>query len=283
MTVDSPNEPQWPATCTGQLNGTKVDLVQLVVVNLKNLLEKDQNEAHKLYEAAQSPGFFLLDVRDTTQYAADLQAMYAMTEKYFAQPEETKMRDFMNREFRGYKSGKYASSLEFSRDEFLQQTAILPEILQADAALVERFTLESHDITYALLSSLSDSLGLDGQDRIENRYPSSEPSPSSMKVATIPTVANMADYPDTTHTDGGLITINCLEQWGTQIELPWNKQWMSIEPKPGHCVVNVADTLQSLSGYKLHSCLHRVTQLVDGVEKRPFVGYFLRPGPGREC
>lgn len=102
MTVDSPNEPQRLATCTGQLNGNKIDIVQLAVINLKNLLDKDQNEARKLYEAAQSPGFFFLDVRDTEQYAADLEALYGMTEKYFAQPEETKMRDFRDKEFRGW-------------------------------------------------------------------------------------------------------------------------------------------------------------------------------------
>ena len=134
-----------------------------------------------------------------------------------------------------------------------------------------------------MLSSLSDSLGLEGQSRIENQYPSNEPSPSSMKMAIVPTVENMADYPDNTHTDTGLITINCLDKWGTQIELPWNKQWLSIEPKFGHGVVNISDTLQSFVGNKLHSCVHRVAQLADGVENRRYIGYFLRPGYGKAC
>ena len=73
-----------------------------MVVNLKNLLERDQDEARKLYEAAQSPGFLWIDLKDTKKYAADWRAMHAMSEKYFHQPEESKMRDYVeDEEFRG--------------------------------------------------------------------------------------------------------------------------------------------------------------------------------------
>lgn len=154
---------------------------------------------------------------------------------------------------------------------------VLPEILQADAEILERFVIESHNITYTLISSLSDSLGLDTQSSIEHQHPYNGPSYTSLLLANMPTAGKVSDYPDNQHTDYGLITLNFIEEWGMQIELPWNKQWATIVPKSGHTLVNVSNTLQSLTGNKLHSCQHRVTQFVDGVEKRSYVGYLLRP------
>ena len=102
MTTNSPSEPKWPATYATQFRGTKVDAFPLVVVNLKNLLKGDKEEARKLYEGAQSPGFFWVDLRDSRQYVDDLQAIYAMMGKYFEQPEESKLRDFIkDDEFQG--------------------------------------------------------------------------------------------------------------------------------------------------------------------------------------
>lgn len=82
---------------------TEVDIAPLEVISFKKLLEKDEQEVLKLYKAAQSPGFFHLDVRDSEQYVADLLQMYDITEKYFCEPEEVKMRDFVkDDEFRGW-------------------------------------------------------------------------------------------------------------------------------------------------------------------------------------
>ena len=134
-----------------------------------------------------------------------------------------------------------------------------------------------------MISSLSDSLGLDAQSRIEKLHPFNKPSNTSVKVEYFPSIEKMADYPDTSHTDGGLLTMNSMEYWGFQIVLPWNKQWASVEPKSGYILVNVANTLQSLTGNKLHSCAHRITQIGDGIEKRLLAAYFLRPVLGNVC
>lgn len=64
------------------------------------------------------------------------------------------------------------------------------------------------------------------------------------------------------------------------LEHPETHRWGFVEPKRECALVNVADSLQALSppgSKKLHSCRHRVTQPGDGVRKRYFVAYFMRP------
>jgi len=90
-------------TSKAVVGNIEIDIAPLVVVSLKCLFEKDEDELLKLYKAAESPGFFYLDVRDSEQYVADIQRMYAITERYFSEPEVVKMRDFVkDDEFRGW-------------------------------------------------------------------------------------------------------------------------------------------------------------------------------------
>ena len=56
------------------------------------------------------------------------------------------------------------------------------------------------------------------------------------------------------------------------------QRWAFIEPKDGCAIVNVADSLQRLSGGVLKSRLHRVGQPVKGGGDRYCVLYYLRPG-----
>lgn len=159
----------------------------------------------------------------------------------------------------------------------VQKTLVLPAILQDHANLFEQFTLFSHYIAQTMLSCLSNALKLHGAARFENSNRDSEPSDSGLKLVCEPTQETLADVTENKHTDGGTLTLLFSEQWGTQLELPETKRWAFIEPKPGHALINVADSLDRLSGGRLHSCLHRVTQPVDGFQKRLFVLYFLRP------
>ena len=54
-------------------------------------------------------------------------------------------------------------------------------------------------------------------------------------------------------------------------------RWAFVEPKDGCAIVNVADSLQRLSGGVLKSRLHRVGQPVRGGGDRYCVLYYLRP------
>lgn len=78
------------------------------------------------------------------------------------------------------------------------------------------------------------------------------------------------------HTDIGSLTLLFSEQWGLQVQRPGTEAWEFIEPRVGHAVINVGDSLRFASGDKLYSCIHRVVP-VDTPEPRYSIAYFLRP------
>lgn len=159
----------------------------------------------------------------------------------------------------------------------VQGKLVLSKPFSDHTTLLEQFSSLCHSVNWTLLSCLSDALKLDDASRFENYHSDGKPSDTSVKLIYEPTRSKLADNPDTTHTDSGTLTQLFCDEWGVMLERPETKSWAYIEPKPGCALVNVADSLQSLSGNKLHSCRHRVAQLGDGFRKRYFVSVFLRP------
>ena len=103
------------------------------------------------------------------------------------------------------------------------------------------------------------------------------PGDSGLKFISAATNTRREDHPDTTHTDGGLLTLLWCPQLSSQIQDPKTKEWLWVEPKEGCAIVNVADALQQHTDDRLHSCVHRILQPGDGVEERHFLSYYLRP------
>lgn len=84
-------------TPTTTIHGTKIDVAPLQTIDLARLATRESGEVQKLLRAAQSPGFFYLDLRNdlsTKELLLDLPAVYAISEKYFEQPHEVKMNDY---------------------------------------------------------------------------------------------------------------------------------------------------------------------------------------------
>ena len=79
------------------------------------------------------------------------------------------------------------------------------------------------------------------------------------------------------HTDIGSITLLFAPQCGLQVICSDTKTWNYVAPRPGHAIINVADTLRYLSGRMLRSALHRVMALGGRqVGDRYATSYFLR-------
>lgn len=89
---------------TAIVNGAEIDIAPLEVVDFARLASKEPAEVEKLLKAAQSPGFFYLDLNGESnrKYLANVQTMYAMADKYFEQPHEAKMKDYRESEDCGY-------------------------------------------------------------------------------------------------------------------------------------------------------------------------------------
>jgi isopenicillin N synthase-like dioxygenase len=160
------------------------------------------------------------------------------------------------------------------------KSLVPPSILIEHAGLLERFLSLSHRITYTMLSRLSDALNLVGDHRFENSHREGEPTDTALKLIYEPTQACLADVVENKHTDFGTLTLLFGEQWGLHVELPETNTWGFVEPRAGYAVVNVADSLEHLSGKKLHSGVHRITQLVDVLQERYYIVYLLRPESG---
>ena len=97
---------------TTSINGQNFDTARLETVSLNRLKAGDHDEAQRLLKAAQSPGFFYLDLQDEQggKYLDDLQTLYQLGKSYFHQPESLKMGDFRDGEEKGYVIRKTAIS-----------------------------------------------------------------------------------------------------------------------------------------------------------------------------
>jgi isopenicillin N synthase-like dioxygenase len=124
-----------------------------------------------------------------------------------------------------------------------------------------------------MLAILSDALNIP----LSKSHREHKPSDTGLKLVWETMQESLSDVVENKHTDSGTLTILFCEQWGTQLQLPDTGNWAFAQPMEGCALVNVAYSLQRLSGGRLHSCLHRVTQPGDGALNRVFVLYFLRP------
>ncbi len=81
----------------------KVNVAPLATVNYARLEANEPDEVAKLLEAAKSSGFFYLDLQNgpAQQLLADVPELYAMSQHYFDQPQEVKMKDLIDHDYRG--------------------------------------------------------------------------------------------------------------------------------------------------------------------------------------
>ena len=192
----------------------------------------------------------------------------------------------------------------------------LPEPLHASLPVLIRLSNSLHAANYVLTESVWPSYASSNpspplQQQQQQQSSSSgnntqASAPTTMKSDTAldliyaPTKALAKDAPDTTHTDGGTMTILLSESWGIKAEDPRSKEWGWCEPREGCGLVNVGDSLAAFSradagekvgekgqwiagadgavGKGLHSCRHAVGQTEDGLVGRVFVVHYLRPG-----
>jgi isopenicillin N synthase-like dioxygenase len=162
-------------------------------------------------------------------------------------------------------------------DELVKGDLLLPGILVNMNEMPKRFSQLCHSACMTMLSCLSDALMLDNTHRLENYHRQGESSNSGLKLIYEPSLERAADVGDNKHTDSGTFTLLFYERWGLHIELPEEIRWAFTAAVPGCALVNVADSLQSLSRNRFHSPTHQVIQPFDGFAKRYYISYFLRP------
>jgi len=81
---------------TVTVKGCRVDIAPLDSLNYSRLAARDPTEVEKLLRVCQTPGIFYLDLQDghTKQWLADLQHVYALSERFFDLPNDSKMKSY---------------------------------------------------------------------------------------------------------------------------------------------------------------------------------------------
>ena len=149
--------------------------------------------------------------------------------------------------------------------------------MQNHSDMLKRFSDGCHEACLTVLARISDALELEPKQRLEQHHRKDQPSDTGLKLIYEPSLAKLSDVGDNLHTDSGTLTFLFYDKWGLSAYTPSQGFRFPAPLEDGCALINVADSLQRLSGNKLLSPKHRVSQPVDGAEKRYYLSYFLRP------
>jgi isopenicillin N synthase-like dioxygenase len=176
--------------------------------------------------------------------------------------------------------------MQFSYREFLNGSSDLTTSIRGQEQCFFAFMKHAHSITLTILSRLSSEMGLSGPSRFETYHEDSRPSLSTFGLLRYPkhdssTENRCENVGHNKHTDVGSLTFLLAAQWGLQYLSLTTKRWEFIQPRPGHAIINVGDSLRFLSGGTLASVVHRVVPLKETQqEDRYSIAYFLRMNDG---
>ncbi|EWY99890.1 hypothetical protein FOYG_03819 [Fusarium oxysporum NRRL 32931] len=262
----------------------------LNTIKFDALFDKDDAELQRLIQSCEKDGFFYLDLQSagSEKFWKDLYDIDRTTKEWFQQPAEKKLETPTVSLAHGFKAiGNQSGAIESLKDGFealkigkfeLDGRWALPTVVQDNLTLFDQFTAACHFISKLLLDCLSDGLGLKGEARFETHHRDDCRSKSTLYFLHYPPGAqDPKKVGQNMHTDIGCLTILYAPQWGLQVFSPSDGSWEYVEPRPGHIIVNVGDTLRFLSGKRFRSALHRVLPLGGiQVEDRYSISYFLR-------
>ena len=166
---------------------------------------------------------------------------------------------------------------QMSRDEMAAGTIKWPSAMQDSGELLKRFSNGCHEACQTIIARLSDALQLEQKERFEQSHRDGQPSDAGLKLIYEPSLAKLSDVGDNLHTDSGTLTLLFYDKWGLSAYAATQGFAFPAPLEDGVALINVGDSLQRLSGDRLLSPKHRVSQPVDGAEKRYYLSYFLRP------
>ena len=137
----------------------------------------------------------------------------------------------------------------------------LPPAVLEKKALFDSFITKSRFHVKQILSSFSEAIGLEGEDRYEAAHADDKPSNSSMTFHRYPRrdTRDASNVGHNKHTDISSIAFLFAQQWGLQVPSTTKPDtWDWVQPRAGLAICNIGDSLRFLSGMRLRSVLHRV-------------------------
>ncbi|KAH8822079.1 hypothetical protein F5884DRAFT_894762 [Xylogone sp. PMI_703] len=247
---------------------------QLETINYELIKSNDFSEIQKLLKASRPPpeglGIFYLDLRgpSTNHVIEKLPTIYDASRTYFDQRQEDKLKDKREGVERGYKNFTHFETFEIARDEEVAKSLQLPIELHSVARELSIASSVCEMITKDIVSALASAL------RPTQPFAIDGPSESGFKVALITDAAEEGKVIAGKHTDMGLLTCLFYTAPTVEIAIVGANDWALVDVVDGCALVNIADALQSQSGNRLFSPLHRVVQ---SNGKNLSALYLLRP------
>lgn len=140
---------------------------------------------------------------------------------------------------------------------------------------------------HTILSSLSDSLSMSAGQRFEDFQGLTRPSPDILRLLKYHANSDSDVVPQTPHTDLGSLTFVFSTTPGLQVLPPGviqksgahsESDWLYVEPRPGHAIVNIGDCITIMTNGLLRSALHRVGPVTGcAMPERYSMAYLMRP------
>ncbi|TPX07185.1 uncharacterized protein E0L32_010888 [Thyridium curvatum] len=272
--------------------GTPVPVYPMDTIDFGKILSAEEEEVDRLLRCCQREGFFYLDLNglDGRRFLDDQKETLDLMYRFFDAPLEAKnqfglVHPHLGYEGLGSRTGVLPNTkdgyemVKVSRDEIQKGKPHIPDVLKnsTDMKILENAISGSNIVTKALLSALSNAMGLTGTDRFEHNHRNERPSTSTLAmmhyVPSDPKTSKNIGHQK--HTDISSLTLLFAEQWGLQIRPPGTREFGFVEPKEGCAIVNVGDSLRFASGHTFMSCIHRVVPF-KAEEHRYSIAYFLR-------
>ncbi|KAF2807213.1 putative 2OG-Fe(II) oxygenase family oxidoreductase [Mytilinidion resinicola] len=273
---------------------------ELRTISFSALARDNTAAIAEVFEAGFQDGFFYLDLRDAeTQPLLDsIEELYQLSETLFDSDQKELMKYDLDiigpSKIDGYKpAGRNTGVASGKQDGFeiyliptnglLSLDALYP--LQCPGALHNKLSLityvaeKAHHIGNVILAKLSSMLQPQLPIALQEHHRYGQPSTSALGLLKYPPTSRTEDHRlgQIAHTDVGSITVLFNRLGGLQV-LEESGEWAFVEPKIGHAVINIGDSLRFLSGKALRSSLHRVVPHPT-TEFRPrySIAYFMRP------
>ncbi|KAG6010752.1 hypothetical protein E4U21_004140 [Claviceps maximensis] len=282
-------------------------LASLRTISLRDLENGSVAEHLSLLQTCVEHGFFYLDLThpDHVGVLDCVHDVFDMAKSLFSYPAEVKTVFDVDKvsmlKLNGYKpKGRNITTKDGRGDGFESWALPRNGLLQlSDEPFPHPPVVGSHQeqlrglirflnrATYTIMSSLSTSLLIPKGQRFEDFQGLNRPSPDLLRLLKYHPEANPVGVPQTPHTDMGSLTFVFSDTPGLQV-LPAHvsqglaahdeSDWLYVEPRPGHAVVNVGDCLTMMSNGLLKSALHRVGPVAGcAMPERYSMAYLARP------
>ncbi|KAJ5985073.1 hypothetical protein N7499_008674 [Penicillium canescens] len=275
-------------------------LANLKTIHLEDLRRGSIGEKEKIFAAAQDDGIFYLDFTEDhgEHRISDLiQNIYSLSQSLFDLDLDEKMQYDVDQisklKLNGYKPiSRNIGGIKGQRDGFesyaIPRNGILgfnpfihPRLLDNHIHLLQNFLLTCIGISQNIFEALSSPLSLPTSHSLDKFHRPDAPAPDILRLLKY-AASSKGDQefrvPQTPHTDLGSLTMLFADSPGLQIKPDGCDDWLYIEPKENHAVINLGDAMSLWSGGRYRSVLHRVASLPGvGMGERYSFAFLMRP------